>query len=54
MPFGMGLNKNRHGTYEARKKVPAHLEEAVADINGRALEIWEHDRLVAQLPVSPP
>lgn len=42
MSFGMGLNKNRHGTYEARKKVPAHLEEAVARVlgNGKPKQIW--------------
>jgi hypothetical protein len=42
MPFGMGLNKNRHGTYEARKKVPAHLEEAVARVldNGKPKQVW--------------
>src|ERR1700692_2660049 len=41
MPFGMGLNKNRHGTYEARKKVPTHLEEAVARVlgNGKAKQV---------------
>ena len=38
MPFGMGLNKNRHGTFEARKKVPRHLEEAVARVLGYHLE----------------
>ena len=27
MAFGMGLNKNRHGTYEARKKVPKGLKD---------------------------
>jgi hypothetical protein len=38
----MGLNKNRHGTYEARKKVPTHLEEAVARVldNGKPKQIW--------------
>ncbi|MGO9400356.1 MAG: tyrosine-type recombinase/integrase [Xanthobacteraceae bacterium] len=42
MAFGMGLNKNRHGTYEARKKVPTHLEEAVARVlgNGKAKQVW--------------
>jgi integrase len=42
MPLGMGLNKNRHGTYEARKKVPQHLEEAVARVlgNGKPKQIW--------------
>jgi hypothetical protein len=38
----MGLNKNRHGTYEARKKVPAPLEEAVARVlgNGKPKQVW--------------
>jgi hypothetical protein len=38
----MGLNRNRHGTYEARKKVPAHLEEAVARVlgNGKPKQVW--------------
>ena len=42
MTFGMGLNKNRHGTYEARKKVPQHLEEAVARVldNGKPKQVW--------------
>src|ERR1700730_7408373 len=42
MSFGMGLNKNRHGTYEARKKVPAHLEGAVARVlgNGKPKQVW--------------
>jgi integrase len=42
MPFGMGLNKNRHGTFEARKKVPRHLEEAVARVlgNGKPKQVW--------------
>lgn len=42
MPFGMGLNKNRHGTYEARKKVPQHLEGAVARVlnNGKPKQVW--------------
>jgi integrase len=42
MPFGMGLNKNRHGTYEARKKVPQHLEAAVARVlnNGKFKQVW--------------
>src|SRR6516162_2328274 len=37
MPFGMGLNKNRHGTYEAR-----NLEEAVARVldNGKPKQVW--------------
>jgi hypothetical protein len=38
----MGLNKSRHGTYEARKKVPQHLEEAVARVldNGKPKQVW--------------
>ena len=42
MPFGIGLDKNRHGTYEARKKVPRHLEEAVARVldNGKPKQVW--------------
>ena len=28
----MGLIKNRYGVYEARKKVPKRLEEAVAKL----------------------
>ena len=28
----MGVSKNRHGTYYAIKKVPAHLQEAVARV----------------------
>ena len=42
MPFGMGLNKNRNGAYEARKKVPQHLEEAVARVldNGKPKQVW--------------
>jgi hypothetical protein len=37
MPWGMGLSKDRHGTYYAIKKVPAQLQEAVADVfdNGK-------------------
>ena len=30
----MGLIKNRHGVYEARKKVPTRLEEAIAKVLG--------------------
>ena len=32
MRWGMGLSKNRHGTYYAIKKVPAQLQEAVAEV----------------------
>jgi hypothetical protein len=32
----MGIVKNRHGTYEARKKVPKRLEEATATVLGVA------------------
>ena len=42
MRWGMGLSKNRHGTYYAVKKVPAHLQEAVADVldNGKPRQVW--------------
>jgi hypothetical protein len=30
----MGIVKNRHGSYEARKKVPKRLEEATATVLG--------------------
>jgi hypothetical protein len=30
MRASMGLLKNEHGVYVARKRVPAHLREAVA------------------------
>ncbi len=38
----MGLSKNRHGTYYAIKKVPEHLQEAVASVlnNGKARQTW--------------
>ena len=38
----MGLSKNRHGTYYAIKKVPEHLQEAVARAlnNGKASQTW--------------
>src|SRR5260370_36943451 len=38
----MGLIKDRHGTYYARRKVPERLEEAVARIldNGKARQVW--------------
>jgi hypothetical protein len=41
MSFGMGLNKNRHGTYEARRKAPPHLEVAVARVlsNGKPKQL---------------
>jgi hypothetical protein len=29
------------------------VDKAMQGINGRALEVWDHDRLVAQLPRSP-
>jgi hypothetical protein len=50
MSFGMGLNKNRHGTYEARKKMPAHLEEAVARVlgNGKPKQVWLKRSLVTK------
>jgi hypothetical protein len=31
----------------------AAVEKATQQLNGRALEIWDHDRLVAQLRPSP-
>ena len=42
MPWGMGLSKDRHGTYYAIKKVPAQLQEAVADVldNGKQRQVW--------------
>jgi integrase len=38
----MGISKNRHGTYYAIKKVPAHLQEAVARVlnNDKPRQIW--------------
>ena len=38
----MGISKDRHGTYYARKKVPAGLQEAVARVlgNGKARQTW--------------
>jgi hypothetical protein len=38
----MGLIKDRHGTYYARKKVPKGLEEAVARMlgNGKQRQAW--------------
>ena len=38
----MGISKNRHGTYAARKKVPAHLQEAVARVldNSKRRQVW--------------
>src|SRR6202042_910658 len=42
MRLMMGLIRDRHGTYCARKKVPAQLEEAVARVlnNGKPKQIW--------------
>ena len=42
MRLGMGLDKDRHGTYDARKKVPPRLEEAVARVlnNGKPQQVW--------------
>jgi hypothetical protein len=42
MRWGMGLSKNRHGTYYAVKKVPPQLQEAVADVleNGKQRQVW--------------
>jgi hypothetical protein len=38
----MNLSKDRHGTYYAIKKVPVHLQEAVARVlnNGKARQTW--------------
>src|SRR5215510_12178493 len=38
----MGVIKDRHGTYYARKKVPKGLEEAVARVlaNGKQRQSW--------------
>jgi hypothetical protein len=38
----MGVSKDRHGTYYAIKKVPEHLQEAVARVlnNGKARQTW--------------
>ena len=38
----MGISKNRHGTYAARKKVPAHLQEAVARVldKSKQRQVW--------------
>ena len=38
----MGVSKDRHGTYYAIKKVPVHLQEAVARVlnNDKARQTW--------------
>lgn len=38
----MGLTKDRHGTYYARKKVPQHLQGAMARVlgNGKTQQTW--------------
>jgi hypothetical protein len=38
----MNVSKDRHGTYYAIKKVPVHLQEAVARVlnNGKARRTW--------------
>jgi hypothetical protein len=38
----MNVSKDRHGTYYAIKKVPVHLQEAVARVlsNGKARQTW--------------
>jgi hypothetical protein len=38
----MGIVKNRHGTYEARKKVPKRLEHVTAQVLGvpEARQSW--------------
>ena len=42
MPLLMGITKNRHGVYSARKKVPPRLQEAVARVlnNGKPKQVW--------------
>jgi hypothetical protein len=42
MRLMMGLIKDRHGTYYARKKVPKRLEAAVAQVlaNGKSRLSW--------------
>ena len=42
MPLMMGTSKDRHGTYYARKKVPPHLQEAVARVlgQGKTRQTW--------------
>jgi hypothetical protein len=42
MRLMMGLIKDRHGTYYARKKVPKHLEAAAARVlnNGKFKQVW--------------
>jgi hypothetical protein len=38
----MGIVRDRHGTYYARKKVPPRLQEAVARVlnNGKTRPVW--------------
>jgi hypothetical protein len=38
MPFSMGIQKNEHGVYFVRRKVPKGLQEAAAKVlgNGKA------------------
>jgi uncharacterized protein DUF6538 len=38
----MGIVRDRHGTYYARKKVPPRLQEAVARVlsNGKSHQVW--------------
>jgi hypothetical protein len=38
----MGILRDRHGTYYARKKVPPHLQEALARVlnNGKSHQVW--------------
>jgi Domain of unknown function (DUF6538) len=38
----MGITKDRHGTFYARKKVPPRLQEAVARVlnNDKARQVW--------------
>jgi hypothetical protein len=42
MRLVMGLTKDRHGTYYARKKVPPRLQEPMARVldNGKERQTW--------------
>lgn len=55
MRWGMGLSKNRHGTYYAVKKVPAHLQEAVADVldNGKPRQVCSSAPSAPRIGVKP-
>jgi hypothetical protein len=46
----MGIVRDRHGTYYARKKVPPRLQEAVARVlnNGKSHQVWLKRSLVTK------